>query len=126
MPTNNIKPTAAELRILQQLWKVGPQSVRAVHAALAEEKPVVYTTVLKTMQLMHQSGLLERDSSGRAHIYTAAVERESIQDSLLDNFLHRTFSGSTMSLVMRALGNHKASKAELDELKAFIRKMEDE
>ncbi len=118
------QPTKAELAILQELWSRGPMSVREIHRILEADKPVVYTTVLKTMQIALERGLLTRESVGRKHVYTAAVERAAIQESLLDSFLDRTFGGSTTGLVMRALGNGRASKQEIDELRDFLNRID--
>jgi BlaI family penicillinase repressor len=126
MSTEKNQPTAAELAILQILWEAHPRSVREVHDILSEEKQVVYTTILKTMQLMHQNGLLTRESFGRKHLYSPAVQREEIQDNLLDRFLSRTFGGSTKNMVMRALGNHRATPEEIQELKDFINGMDED
>ena len=125
------RPTAAELAVLQVLWARGPQPVGAVHEALtaevgADAKPVGYTTVLKTMQVMHERGLLAREADGRRHIYRPAVAQGATQDTLLDAFLARAFGGSAKQLVMRALGKHTPSAAELDELRAFLSDLEDE
>ncbi len=125
----NSPPTTGELAILQVLWATGPQAVKEVHEALEadktpDDKPVGYTTVLKLMQLMTDKGLLTRESEGRKHIYTAAVQQVPTQDRLLDTFLDRTFSGSAKTLVMRALGKHTPSADELDELKSFIADLE--
>jgi predicted transcriptional regulator len=45
---------------------------------------------------------------------------------LLQQFVDNAFKGSTARLVMQALGNHEASTAELDEIKALIAKIESE
>jgi predicted transcriptional regulator len=119
-------PTASELAILQLLWDRGPLSVRAVHDALAEDKEVVYTTILKTMQVMLDRGFVSREQQGRAHIYRAAVEREPTQDRLLDTFLNRAFGGSAKGLVMRALGNYRTNKDDIAELRALIDRLETE
>ncbi len=122
----NQQPTASELSILNLLWDRGPLAVRDIHEALAEEKDVVYTTVLKTMQVMLERGFLDRESQGRKHIYRAAIRREDTQDKLLDTFLDRTFGGSVKSLAMRALGNYRTSKSDIEELKALLNKIENE
>lgn len=119
-PAHKAAPTPTELTVLQELWARGPLSVKDVHAALEVEKPVVYTTVLKIMQIMHDRGLLTRVAQGRKHIYTAAVERDATQDTLLDTFLDKAFGGSAKTLVMRALGKHTPSPDEIDELRAFL------
>lgn len=117
-------PTAAELAVLQLLWQHGPLSVKDVHEALDSDKPVVYTTVLKTMQVMMEKGMLDRTSAGRKHIYRTILEQDATQDTLLDSFLDKTFGGSAKSLVMRALGKHTPSSDEIDELKAFLDQLE--
>lgn len=118
------QPTTSELAILTILWEEGPQPVKAIHEKLAEEKEVVYTTILKTMQVMLERGFLDRESQGRKHIYRAAIAKEDTQDKLLDTFMNRAFGGSAKKLAMRALGNYKTTKEDLDELKALINKME--
>ena len=120
------QPTTSELAVLQLLWDRGPLSVKEIHEALSAEKEVVYTTVLKTMQVMLDRGFLERESVGRKHIYSAAIAKETTQNQLLDTFLQRTFGGSAKQLVLRALGNYQTSKSELEELKAMIDKLEND
>ena len=120
------KPTDAELAILQVLWEKGASSVRFVNDTLAERREIGYTTTLKLMQIMHEKGLVQRNTDARSHIYEAVIERDATQRNLLGSFVDNVFSGSAMSLVMQALGNHKASKDELDQIKALIEKMEKE
>jgi len=121
---SNTAPTASELSILQLLWTNGPLSVKDVHEALDNNKPVVYTTVLKTMQVMMERGMLNRTLEGRKHIYQAAIAQTDTQDKLLDSFLDKTFGGSAKNLVMRALGKHTPDADELEELKAYIDSLE--
>ncbi|MTB51451.1 BlaI/MecI/CopY family transcriptional regulator [Lewinella sp. W8] len=118
------QPTASELDVLQLLWDRGPLPVKEVHAALSQERDIVYTTVLKTMQVMFERGFLTRESAGRKHIYAAAIAKEDTQNSLLDTFLNKTFGGSAKALAMRALGNYQTSQQDIDELKALIEKLE--
>lgn len=122
----NNQPTASELAILQLLWDSGPLTVKEVHERLAgeQEREVVYTTVLKTMQVMLERGFLTRSSQGRRHIYVAAISREDTQNSLLGTFIDRAFGGSAKELAMRALGNYQTTQSDIDELKALIDKLE--
>ena len=119
-------PTASELAILQLLWDNGPLTVRQVHDTVAEEREVGYTTTLKTMQVMFERGFLTREPQGRGHLYAAAIAKEDTQEKLLDNFLDRAFGGSVKGLVMRALGSRKASRKDIQELKALIDRLENE
>ena len=78
------------------------------------------------MQIMTDKGLVTRDTSSRTHIYSAAIEQEATQGKLLKSFLKNAFQGSAKALVMQALGNHNASKEELQEIKELIEKLENQ
>ena len=123
---SKIKPTTAELEILTHLWENGPSSVRAVHSQLSEIRDVFYTTTLKTMQVMLNKGLLFRDTSERAHIYSPTVAKSDIERSLLDGLRSTMFSGSTANLIISALGHDRPTHKELEEIKALIDKIEDD
>jgi predicted transcriptional regulator len=119
-----MKPTDAELEILQVLWADGPSTVRQVHDKLSQSREIGYTTALKLMQIMHEKGILTRDADNRSHTYTAAVSEETTQQGLLDRFVETAFRGSASKLVMQLLGQHKASKEELDEIKKLLNQID--
>ena len=118
--TKYIKPTESELEILQVLWDRSTASVRDVHEELAKIKDVGYTTTLKLMQIMHEKGLVKRDKTFKTHIYNAAVSKEKTQKHLLSKMIDNLFGGSSTELVIQALGNHKASEQELDEIQHLL------
>ncbi|HUB79834.1 MAG TPA: BlaI/MecI/CopY family transcriptional regulator [Bryobacteraceae bacterium] len=118
------RPTDAELEILTVLWSLGPSTVRDVHETIARRKPTQYTTVLKTLQIMAEKGLVKRDEKQRAHIYSAARPREWTQKQLAGDLLQRAFGGSAASLMLGALSAHRASPAELAELRKFLEEYE--
>ena len=124
------KPTDSELGILQILWENGESSVREVNDQLNEQntsgKEIGYTTTLKLLQIMLDKNLVSRNTDSRTHIYSAAINESETQGKLLDQFVDATFRGAAMKLVMQALGNHKASSEELNEIKALIDKIEKE
>ena len=121
-----LKPTEAELEILQLLWLHGPATVRFVNEELNKTKEVGYTTTLKIMQLMTEKNMVRRDESNRSHVYEAIIKEEATQKHLLDRFLESTFRGSATKLVMQALGNRSTTPEELDEIRKFLNKMEGE
>jgi predicted transcriptional regulator len=118
--SNVIKPTDSELEILNVLWEIGPGTVRDVHEALGKSKDAGYTTTLKLMQIMHEKGLLKRDESNKSHVYTANVSQEKTQGHLVKRMIDNVFNGSASQLVMQALGNHKTSSKELEEIRKYL------
>lgn len=121
-----MQPTDSELVILQVLWANGPCTVREVNEQLNEtsSKAIGYTTTLKLMQLMAEKGLVTRDTSSRTHVYVAALPEEKAKGTLLRRFVDNTFGGSASDLVLRALGQGKASAEELEKIKALIADLE--
>ena len=121
------EPTEAELEILRVLWQQGACTVRDVHAVLALHNPVAYTTVLTTLQIMHQKGLVKRDESARAHVYTASLSQRRAQKRFLGKLLNRVFEGSATELVMQALGTGKpATSEELAKIRARLAELEEQ
>ena len=125
MSTKTIKPTESELEILQVLWEKDKASVREVHEELLVSKDVGYTTTIKLMQIMHEKGLVKRDDSFKTHIYQASVSKEKTQKHLLGKMINNLFGGSPAELVLQALGNHKASPAELEEIQQLLNNLKD-
>ncbi|RZL33075.1 MAG: BlaI/MecI/CopY family transcriptional regulator [Pedobacter sp.] len=123
MSNTNIKPTEGEMEILQVLWKKGNCTVRDVHEAL-NKKDAGYTTSLKLMQIMHEKGLVARDTSSKTHIYSALINQEQTQQQLVNKMIDNVFNGSAARLVMQALGNKTASKEEIDLIKEYLNKIE--
>lgn len=121
---NKIKPTAAELEILQILWKYKSATVKFVHEQINPKKNVGYTTTLKIMQNMAAKNILKRELNGKSHVYIPVLKQEETQNILLNGFLETAFSGSASKLVMQVLGNHKTSKEELKQIKELINKLD--
>ena len=113
-------PTESELEILQILWEQGASTVRQVHALQRNGRDIGYTTTLKTMQIMAEKGLLERDTSQRTHVYFPLVSREQTQQHFLGKMIHGLFKGSASRLVIGALDHKNLSSDDINEIKAYL------
>jgi predicted transcriptional regulator len=114
------RPTEGELEILAVLWERGSATVREVYAAISASRPMVYTGVLKLMQIMTDKGLVKRDETARAHVYRATVEREETEHRFLRDLSQRLFGGSSAQLALRALEMEPASEEELGEIRKLL------
>ena len=126
MATKTIKPTESELEILQVLWEKDQASVREVHEELLKTKDAGYTTTLKLMQIMFEKGLVKRDDSYKTHIYQASVSKVKTQKHLVGKMVNSLFGGSPAELVLQALGNHKTSPAELEEIQRLLNNLKNQ
>jgi BlaI family penicillinase repressor len=53
------------------------------------------------------------------------VSKEKTQKHLLGKMINNLFGGSPAELVLQALGNHKASPAELEEIQQLLNNLKD-
>ena len=118
------KPTETEIEVLSILWDGGPQTVRQIHEIMSVEKDVRYTTTLKIMQLMYEKGMLSRVKDGKTHIYKAVLSQKSAQSNMINRMLNTVFKGDSTQLAMQALGNSNPSKEELEEIRKYLDKLE--
>ena len=115
------KPTTAELDLLRVIWRLGPSTVKDLHAVWQQERPeLTYATVLRLMQVMHGKGLLKRDERERSHVYAAAQAQDALQTNLLKELIYKAFAGSGKDLVLAALNEHVTDK-ERDEIKRYLK-----
>ena len=124
MSISGAVPSTAELAILRVLWERGGSTVHEVHETLYEGTEVGYTTSLKLLQNMLAKGLVTRDERMRQHVYRAAVPKHRTLNTLVRNWMDKTFAGSSAALAMQALDARPASREELGRLKELIRKIE--
>lgn len=114
------RPTEGELELLGILWERGPATVRELFEAVNTKREVVYTGVLKQLQIMTEKGLVARDERERAHVYRASISQADTEVRFLRELSERFFAGSAAQLALRALEMEKASDADLDAIRRLI------
>ena len=119
---DDLKPTESELELLTILWDREQATVRDLYDAVNAQRPVVYTGVLKLLQIMTDKGLVKRDERERAHVYSAAVAREDTERQFMQELSNRFFAGSAAQMALRALEMEPASEEELDEIRKLLRR----
>jgi len=118
-----VKPTEAELTLLNILWQMGPATVRQIHEVVSTTQTTGYTTVLKILQIMHEKSLVIRDETNRAHVYAAANSEMHTQSSLIKDLISKAFGGSTSKLVMRAI-DESTSAEEINDIRQLLNSLE--
>lgn len=119
--TKVLKPTESELEILAVLWSQGEATVRTVHEELTKTKEAGYTTTLKLMQIMHEKGLVTRNTESKTHIYQPAIDKQKTQLQIVNKMISSLFAGSSTDMVMQALGGNKTTTAELKKIEELIK-----
>jgi predicted transcriptional regulator len=114
-------PSDRELEALKILWQQGRATVREIWERMRDrEGRLAYTTVLSLLQVMEQKGLVGHEAVGKAYSYFALVERTATFRTLASGFLERVFDGALDEYLAHALGQRRASAAELERLERMI------
>jgi predicted transcriptional regulator len=118
------KVTRFELELLEQLWKLGPASVREVQEALPEKDRPAYTTVQTIMYRMEEKGAVRRVKKiGNAHIFEAVFTRKAVYRRLVDDLLD-LFGGTASPLMSHLAESGKLSLADVREAERILAKLE--
>ena len=95
----NPKISRFELELLEQLWKLGPASVREIQESLPELKRPAYTTVQTMISRLEEKKAVRRVKKvGNAHIFEALVTRKAVYRRLIDDLLD-LFGGSPAPVI---------------------------
>jgi predicted transcriptional regulator len=116
--------TEAELRIMRILWARGESLVSDLVAALPDEAPLAYTSVLTTVRILEQKGYVEHRQEGRAFLYRPRVAEHEASRSEVNHMLHRFFGNSRERLLLTLLGEGDMTSEELQRLKNVIAEAE--
>jgi BlaI family transcriptional regulator, penicillinase repressor len=113
--------TPAQFEIMALLWDA-PEglSVAAIWDGVKADREVSRNTVLNLVDRLEKRNWLVREKVGGIFRYQAAVDRESTQGQLAEEFVGEFFDGSALSLMLSLLGSKRISRAELKRLKTMF------
>ncbi|HVX62390.1 MAG TPA: BlaI/MecI/CopY family transcriptional regulator [Pirellulales bacterium] len=109
--------SAAEMEILQMLWKHGEVTLSAAHQALG--LPIGYTTVQTRLNRLVLKGLVKRRDERPAR-YSAAVAQDAVSAGDLNLLVQRVSGGSVVPLVAQLVRDRSLTAAEIAELKQLL------
>ena len=116
-----------EASIMDVVWsrKLAAFAVSDVLAVLEKQREIAYTTVMTTVARLHDKGLLERERDGKRYLYSPKFTREQFLESTARTVLDEAVGGH-QAMAMLAERVCEASRGELDELEALIRRRREE
>ncbi len=112
-----------EMQVMNVVWSVAPCSVRDVVERL--NCKLAYTTVMTTLDRLFKKGLLEREKSERAFLYSPLLSSQDWERRRAGDLVAGFLSGPDsrdllLSSLVDAVGQHDAML--LDELEEKIRR----
>jgi predicted transcriptional regulator len=109
-----------EAEIMEVLWDFGPSTVAEVKERVTDE--LAYTTVLTILRTLETKGYVTHDPEGKAHRYSALIERDAARRSALQAMAEKFFKGSTAGLLTHLVSDEKLKPDDIKRLRALLGK----
>lgn len=109
-----------EAELMEVLWDHGPSTVAEVRERVSDD--LAYTTVLTMLRTLESKGYVTHDADGKAHRYSALIEREAARRSALRAMSEKFFKGSTAMLLNHLVADEKLSPEDVRRLRALLAK----
>lgn len=125
MSDANATVSEAEREVLMALWELGRATVREIRALVEKQgRKWAHTTINTLLSRLEEKGLVDRDTSGFAHVFSAAVSREAMVQKRLRNIADNFCDGASAPLVLALVEGEAFTKSELDEFRRLIDRLE--
>lgn len=114
--------------VMDVVWRLGAGNVREVVGQM--ERNLAYTTVMTTLDRLYKKGLLDRELTDRAFVYSAKISREDWNRRRAGEMMAGFLAGPEesqhllLSCLVDAVGTRDAML--LDELERKIRRKREE
>jgi len=116
------KVTKAELQLLEQMWKLGPASVREIQESLPEDSRPAYTTVQTMIYRLEEKKAVRRTKKiGNALIFEAVFTQHAVHRRLIRDLLD-LFGGSPTPVVSHLIESGQLSLADVREIESRLKK----
>ena len=119
-PSRSLTLTEAELRLMDVLWNHGPSTVQQVLESLPKKPQLAYNSILTTIRVLEKKGYVKHAKDGRAHIYSAVIERDEAKRSEISHLVNRFFGNSRELLVLNILEDRNLDAEELTRLRQVL------
>jgi len=115
-----------EMEVARALWGLHSASVREVHAALAEQRDIDFTTIQTYLRRLEAKGYVRSKLAGRTRIYTPKVQSRTVIRETVDDLVKRLFAGDAFPLMRHLIEDRGISEIDLAELRALLDRLEQE
>jgi predicted transcriptional regulator len=111
----------SELEVLKALWDAGPCTVRVLNAALQRlGRRWAYTTVQTLLQRLEAKRYVECDRAGAAHIFRAAMSRESLVSRRLRDLADQLCGGTASPLLLALVEDGRLTSQDVQHLRRLL------
>lgn len=115
----------AELDVLNALWNKSPATSSEVVEMLSTHKDWHEKTIKTLLGRLVKKGVLAYEKQQRQYLYYPLIAKQDYAAKETESFVGKLFKGKITPLVTGFASQNSLSKDDVDELKAFIAKWEE-
>jgi BlaI family penicillinase repressor len=104
-----------EYAVLTAVWDSGSASAPEIHTRVGEPRGLAYTTIAKVLDRLHAKGLLVRERSGKAFVYSAKVSRDRVERARAGDTIRRLLGSEPVPAIATLVDAIEAIDPELIE-----------
>ncbi|QDT21382.1 BlaI/MecI/CopY family transcriptional regulator [Gimesia chilikensis] len=113
--------TDTELLVLQVLWDRGEATTREVCDEIYPDGSTSqYYTVQKLLERLEKRNCVQRDRSQRVHVFTAAIDRETLIQERLRGLSDTLCGGSIIPMLTGLIQMRRWTASEQEELRDLL------
>lgn len=127
MSNKPIHVTEAELAVLRVLWRRQPATVRQLTDTLYPNGDMAhYATVQKLLERLRAKDCVARTKEGRAHLFTAAVDRGRLISDRLRQVADQLCDGAMAPLLSHLVSSSELSKVDIQTLRELVDRLSEQ
>jgi len=114
-----------ELDVARLLWGLKSATVREVHAALPDDRPLDFSTVQTYLRRLEAKGYVTSVLEGRTRVYRPRIRPKTVIRETVDDLVERLFGGESLPLMRHLIEDRGLSDEDLAELRRLLEKRDD-
>ena len=117
----------AELEIMQVIWDNGyPVTSNYILKELQGRRIWQLSTLMTSLTRLSDKGFVSCDRSTGSNLYTALISENEYKAGASRHFLEKLYNNSIRNMVATLYSNQTIKDSDIEELRNFLDKLEDE
>lgn len=117
----------AELEIMQVIWdSKNPVTSNYVLKELQGRRQWQLSTLMTSLARLADKGFINCDRSTGSNLYTSVISENEYKAGASKHFLEKLYNNSIQNMIATLYSNKAIKNSDLEELRDFLDKLEDE
>ena len=117
----------AELEILQVIWdSEHPVTSNYILKELQGRRRWQLSTLMTSLTRLSDKGFVHCDRSTGSNLYTSVILEEEYKAKASSHFLEKLYNNSIQNMIATLYNNKTIKNSDIEELRSFLDKLEDE